>query len=160
MTKFMGKTGIWTILCFYPRPHVNIVEKQQAKVSSSHVMGSQYCIGGEGEFYTHFLKFPWYLVTDCLKFTTWKGKWGPMHVVSKNTNVIYRAWLCYITLCHEYNDSKRFQNGAQISAIMFLSCYYLAVVRKGLLQARNDKCCSLVKLLCIYFYYFFLLNDG
>ena len=46
--KIMGKTCIWTILCFYPLPHVNNVEKQQVKVASNHVMGSQHCIGGEG----------------------------------------------------------------------------------------------------------------
>ena len=32
-----------------------------------------------------------------------------------------------------------------------LSYCYLAPLRKGLLQAHHDKCCSLVKLLCIYF---------
>ena len=38
--------------------------------------------------------------------------------------------------------------------------YYLAPVRKSLLQAHHDRCCSLVKLLCIYFCYLNLLNHG
>ena len=49
---------------------------------------------------------------------------------------------------------------AQLSAAMFLGCYCLPLVGKGLLQAHNDKCCSLVKLLCIYFCYIILLNHG
>ena len=43
---------------------------------------------------------------------------------------------------------------------MFLSYYYLALVRKELLQEHSDKCCSLVKLLCIYFCYFILRDHG
>ena len=60
----------------------------------------------------------------------------------------------------EDNDRKRFQNDAKIAAIMVLSYYYLAPVRKVLLQAHRDRCCSLVKLLCIYFCYFDLVNHG
>ena len=41
---------------------------------------------------------------------------------------------------------------------MVLSYYYLAPVRKVLLQAHRDRCCSLVKLLCKYFCHFDLLN--
>ena len=36
---------------------------------------------------------------------------------------------------------------------MVLSYYYLALVRKKLLQAHHGRCCSLVKLLCVYFCY-------
>ena len=68
------------------------------------------------------------------------------------------SWLCYGTFCHEHNDSKRCQNGAQNAATIFLSYYYLALDGKRLLQALNDKCCSLVKLLCIYFCYFIEFN--
>ena len=64
------------------------------------------------------------------------------------------------TICHEHNDSKRCQNGKQNVTITFLSYHYLALDGKGLLQAHNDKCCSLVKLLCIYIFYFILLNHG
>ena len=49
---------------------------------------------------------------------------------------------------------------AQKNATIFLSYYYLVLVGKGLLQAHNDKCCSLVKLLCIDFCYFILLNHS
>ena len=46
-------------------------------------------------------------------------------------------------------------NGAKMAdkndAIMFLTYYYLLLVGKGLLQAHNDKCYSLVELLCICF---------
>ena len=50
MTKIMTKTAIWAISCFYPLSPFNNVEKQGAKVASSYVMGSQHCIGGEGDF--------------------------------------------------------------------------------------------------------------
>ena len=46
----MGKTAIWTILYFSPVPSLNNVEDQSAKLASSNVIGSQHCIGGEGEF--------------------------------------------------------------------------------------------------------------
>ena len=58
VTKIMGKTAVWTILCFSPLPRRNNVEEQQAKLASRNVIGSQHCIGGEGEFQTLFLKFP------------------------------------------------------------------------------------------------------
>ena len=58
VAKTMGKTAIWTILCFYPLPTLNNVEKQWAKVASSYVMGSQHCVGGEGEFYILFFQIP------------------------------------------------------------------------------------------------------
>ena len=55
-------------------------------------------------------------------------------------------------------------NGAKIAkknaTIIILSYYYVALVRKGLLQAHNDTYCSLVKLLCIYLCYFLVLNHG
>ena len=50
VTKIMGKTAIGAISCFYPLPPLSNVEKQQAKLASSHVMGSQHCIGGKGDF--------------------------------------------------------------------------------------------------------------
>ena len=46
----MGKTVIWAISCFYLLPLPTNVEKQQAKLASTYVMGSQDCIGGEGDF--------------------------------------------------------------------------------------------------------------
>ena len=46
----MGKTAIWTILCFYPLSPLNNVEKQLSKIASSYVIGSQHCIGRKGEF--------------------------------------------------------------------------------------------------------------
>ena len=50
MTKIMGKTAIWAISCFYSLTPLNNDEKQRAKFASSYVMGSQHCIGGEGDF--------------------------------------------------------------------------------------------------------------
>ena len=53
-------------------------------------------------------------------------------------------------------------NGAKMTrknaTLIFLSYYYLTLVGKELLQAHNDKYCSLVKLLCISLCYFILLN--
>ena len=50
VTKIMGKTAIWTIMCFSPLHPLNNVEEQWAKLASSNVIGSQHCRGGEGEF--------------------------------------------------------------------------------------------------------------
>ena len=50
VTKIMGKTAIWTILCLSTLPPLNNVEEEWAKLASSNVMGSQHCTGGEGEF--------------------------------------------------------------------------------------------------------------
>ena len=46
----MGKTAIWAILCSTPLPSLNNAEKQQAKLASSYVIGSQHCIEGEEDF--------------------------------------------------------------------------------------------------------------
>ena len=48
--KIMGKTVTLAISCFCPLPPLNNVEKQPAKLVSSHVMGSQHCIRGKGDF--------------------------------------------------------------------------------------------------------------
>ena len=50
VTEILGKTAISTILCLPPRPLLNNVEEQWAKLASSNVMGSQHSIGGEEEF--------------------------------------------------------------------------------------------------------------
>ena len=46
----MGKTAISAISSFYSLPRVNNVKKQRAQFAPSYVMGSQHCIGGEGDF--------------------------------------------------------------------------------------------------------------
>ena len=67
----------------------------------------------------------------------------------------------YVTLHSVINImKKRCQNRAYNAAIMVLSYCYLAPVRKGLLQAHHDRCCSAVKLLRIHLCYFSLLNYG
>ena len=55
------------------------------------------------------------------------------------------------------NGAKMVQKNA---TIMFLNCYYQVLVEEELLQAQKEKCCNLVKLLCIHFCYFNLLNHG
>ena len=50
VTKIMGKAATWEISCFYPPPPPKNVAKQQAKLVSSYIMGSQHCIKGEGDF--------------------------------------------------------------------------------------------------------------
>ena len=42
----MGKTVIWTVLCFSPLPPLNNVEEQLAKLASSNVVGSEHFMGG------------------------------------------------------------------------------------------------------------------
>ena len=51
----MGKTAIWTVLCFSPLPPLNNVEELLAKLGSSNVIGSEHFIGagnrrGKGNF--------------------------------------------------------------------------------------------------------------
>ena len=57
----------------------------------------------------------------------------------------------YVTIYSVMNVMT--ENSAKMTHKMpqVLSYCYLAPLRKGLLQAHHDKCCSLVKLLCIYF---------
>ena len=50
LTKIMGKTAIWTIVFSSLLAPLNNVEEQRAKLASSNVIGSQHCVGGEGEF--------------------------------------------------------------------------------------------------------------
>ena len=76
------------------------------------------------------------------------------------TQICFNEPDCYRTLSHEHNDRKRHQNDEKTAAIMVLSYYYVASVKKVLLQVHPDRCCSLVKLLCIYCCYFDLLNHG
>ena len=45
VSKFMGKTAIWTVFCFPPLSPLNNVEENLLSV-----IGSQHCIGGEGKF--------------------------------------------------------------------------------------------------------------
>ena len=80
-----------------------------------------------------------------------------MHALSNNSNLFYWGWLSNAKLCHEQNDKKWHQNNVSTDALLALSYYYLAPVRKVLLIAHHDRCCSLVKLLSVYFCYFKLL---
>ena len=48
--KNLGKTAIWTIVFSSLLAPLNNVEEQRAKLASSNVIGSQHCVGGEGEF--------------------------------------------------------------------------------------------------------------
>ena len=50
VTKFTGKTAIWTFLCFSPLTPLNNVDEQWVKLALSNVMGFQHCIGAEGKF--------------------------------------------------------------------------------------------------------------
>ena len=67
-------------------------------------MGSQHCIGGEGKFEKHFLQFPEYFVTDCLKCTKTKENRWSMHTVSKKANVLYEP--DYVTVQSVINPIK------------------------------------------------------
>ena len=58
VTKIMGKAAIWTISCFYSVPALNNVEKQWAKLASSHVMGSRHCEMGQGRCLNRLFKIP------------------------------------------------------------------------------------------------------
>ena len=85
----MGKTVIWTILCFYLLPILNNVEKQLVKVASIYVRGSKNYIGREREFQTHFLKFLQFFVIDYLKLTTKTPKYEVlMKAVSNRSNLL------------------------------------------------------------------------
>ena len=46
------------------------------------------------------------------KYKKQKERWGTIHVVSDNSNLLQWVWLCHITLYHEHNDRERRQNDA------------------------------------------------
>ena len=66
VTKIMGKTAIWTILCFYLLNPLNNVDKQWAKFVSNYVVGLQHYIGQEGNF-KHFFSNS----NNILSLTVW-----------------------------------------------------------------------------------------
>ena len=101
-------------------------------------------------------KIPIKFVADCLKFTKKKKNEILCMLFQKNQMCFNEP--DYVTVRFVMNIMT--PNRAKMAHKMFLSYYYLAFVRNGLLQAHNDKCCSLVKLLWIYFCYFILLNHG
>ena len=127
---------------------------------SSHVMGSQHCIGGEVGFLNILFKIPIIFCHWLSEYYKKKERWSFMLAVSNKSNLLKWVGSCHARLHHENNNRKRCQNDVQNAAIMVLSYYNLAPVRKGLLQAHRDRCWSLVKLLCIYFCCLNLLNRG
>ena len=124
VTKNMVKTATWTISCFYHLPSLNNVEKQWAKLASSYVMGassyvmrSQHCIGKEEGFLNTLLKIPILFCHDLSEIykknkQKTKQRWGSMHAVSDNLNLLYWVWLCHTTHYHEHNDRKWRQTDA------------------------------------------------
>ena len=152
----MGKPAIWIILSFYPLLPLHNVEKLWAKTVSSYTMGSQHCIGRERDFKNIFESS-----RNILSLIAWNLQ------KEIKTQVLWillqEAQMCfnetdYVTV-HSVinvanNDSKRCQTDAKNATIMFLKYSYLALVGKGLLQAHNDKCCSLVKSLCIFLLFY------
>ena len=128
-------------------------------------------------------------VKPCYRFATlYKGRVGILNALFKPPIIFCHLlpeickdkkkeevrWLLFQInkICFEKSDyailhslmrimtEKQRQNDAKIIAIMVLSYSYLAPLRKMLLQAHHDRFCSFVKLLCIYFCYFNLLNHG
>ena len=142
---------------FLPPSPLNNVEKQCAKRVSSYVMGLQDCIGGEGEFldrlFKIFIIFYHWLSEICQKCMNDEI----LCMLFQITQICFNE-PDYVTLYSVMNIMTK--NGAKYVTIMVLSYYYLVPVRKGLLQAHHDGRCSLVKLLCICFYYLSLLNHG
>ena len=109
--------------------------------------------------------------------TFYRGRWGILNTLFK-ISIIFCYWLSEIYKKKKKNEVPRMlfqitqicfsesdyvtihsvmnimtENSAKMTHKMpqVLSYCYLAPLRKGLLQAHHDKCCSLVKLLCIYF---------
>ena len=116
VTKIMGKTGIWTILCFSPLPLLNNVDEQWAKLASSNVMGSEHGIGGKGSILNLLSKIPvifcYWLSEIYKKKEKKKLSRVLMRAVANNSSLLLWVWLCYITLWHEHNDRKPCQNNA------------------------------------------------
>ena len=48
--EIIGKTTIWTILCFSRLRSLNIVVEQWGRLTPGNVIDTQHCIGGDGEF--------------------------------------------------------------------------------------------------------------
>ena len=85
---------------------------------------------------------------------------GLMHAVANNSDLLLWVWLSYPTLWHEHNDRKRCENNPLTATILVLDYHYLVPVLKVSFQGHSDRRCVLVKLICIYFCYFNLLNHG
>ena len=88
--------------------------------------------------------------TNFLSFCEWKK---PQMCFNEPDYVTVHSVMNIMTT----NGAKMAQKNA---TLLFLSYYCLPLIGKGLLQAQNEKCCKLVKLLCKYFCYFILLNHG
>ena len=120
-------------------------------------MGSQHCVWGEGGFLNRVFKFS---LIFCHRLSEIYRKYKKDEVLCMLLQI---TQICfnepdYVTLYSAMNIMTK--NGAKNVTIMVLTYYYLLPVGKGLLQAHHDRRCSLVKLLCIYFYYLSLLNHG
>ena len=133
---------------------MNNLEKQWPKLGSSYAMGSHHCIQKKGGFLNILFKIP-IILCHWLSEIYWKKRrrWGSMHAVLSNSYLLYQVWLYHARLFHENNDKTRWQNDAQNATRMIFSYLYVVPVKIGSLQARRDRCCSLVKLLCTYFCY-------
>ena len=159
-TKIMEETAIWTILCFYPVPPLNNVEKQWSKVASGYVMGSQHWKGKRGNFKHTFRNFH-YIFTLIVWNLQKEKKNEVLCMLFQKPQMCFNE-LDYVTVHFVMNimTSNSVKNGIKTTTIMFSSYYYLALVEKGLLQAHSGKCCSLDRLWCICFCCFILPNHG
>ena len=150
----MGKTTIWKILCFYPLLPLHNGEKTMRKSCVKLYFGLATFCRGRGGTLNKLFKIP-------IIFCHWLSE-----IYKKNEFLcilFQKTQMCFndpdYLMSHSVMNIMT-ANGAKMAkknaTIMFLSYYYyLALVRKGLLQAHNDKWCSLLKLLCIYLLLFY-----
>ena len=124
VTKNMVKTATWTISCFY---HLSSLSNVENKLSKTCIKLRYGCVkpcyafatlhrerGGIFKHafeHSHIIlsRFVWDLQKNKQKT---KQRWGSMHAVSDNLNLLYWVWLCHTTHYHEHNDRKWRQTDA------------------------------------------------
>ena len=161
VTKIMGKTVNWAILCFSPLLPLNNVEEQWAKLRQA-ILWVRNIVSGESGSFKCIFQIPIIFCHWLSEIWKKKKKKEEVWCMLFQINKICFNKSDYATLhsLMRIMTEKQRQNDAKIVAIMVLSYSYLAPLRKMLLQAHHDRFCSFVKLLCIYFCYFNLLNHG
>ena len=89
----MGKTAIWRILCFYPLPPLNNVEKQGAKLASSYFLNTLFKIPiifchGSSEISKkkkdEVLRMPFQITQICLNESDYVTLHSVMNIMTEN----------------------------------------------------------------------------
>ena len=161
VTSYNQWQKLWAKLLFGqyfvspPLPFLDNVETHSTKLISSSVIGSKPCKKGEGGFLYQLFRIP---ITFCHRLSE-------IYKKKKKDRVL--CMLFQIT--HIYFNEPYYDTIHSVMNIMAepktgvtwgFSNWCLVPAKKWLLQKHHERCCSLVKLLYIYFCYLNLLNHS